>query len=266
LFNGVGCTIFPLMQISSSRDQFNSLAERYSQSPVHRAGPSLPVLLDLAAPTTSDVVLDVATGPGNTAFALVDSVQSVIAIDIAPRMLEQGRLRAQEERKTNISFQEASAEELPFAAGAFSLVVSRHAPHHFHNAAKFLDEVHRVLTNNGRFILADQISPAAEISDWIDYWERTRDPSHFLQRTVSQWQDLARDAGFSWIKHQIVPYRLQFDWWVTQAGYNAARIAELNQHIGARSPEVTRWLDPKFDGEGQLISFVEPMLVARMEP
>lgn len=69
------------MQISSSRDQFNSLAERYSQSPVHRAGPSLPVLLDLAAPTTSDVVLDVATGPGNTAFALVDSVQSVIAID-----------------------------------------------------------------------------------------------------------------------------------------------------------------------------------------
>ena len=170
------------MQISSSRDQFNSLAERYSQSPVHRAGPSLPVLLDLAAP------------------------------------------------------------------------------------AKFLDEAHRVLTNNGRFILADQISPAAEISDWIDYWERTRDPSHFLQRTVSQWQDLARDAGFSWIKHQIVPYRLQFDWWVTQAGYNAARIAELNQHFGARSPEVTRWLDPKFDGEGQLISFVEPMLVARMEP
>jgi len=151
-------------------------------------------------------------------------------------------------------------------AGAFSLVVSRHAPHHFHNAAKFLDEVHRVLTNNGRFILADQISPAAEISDWIDRWERTRDPSHFLQRTVSQWQDLARDAGFSWIKHQIVPYRLQFDWWVTQAGYNAARIAELNQHFGARSPEVTRWLDPKFDGEGQLISFVEPMLVARMEP
>jgi hypothetical protein len=55
LFNDAGYTIFPLMQISSSRDQFNSLAERYSQSPVHRAGPSLPVLLDLAAATTSEV-------------------------------------------------------------------------------------------------------------------------------------------------------------------------------------------------------------------
>jgi ubiquinone/menaquinone biosynthesis C-methylase UbiE len=64
------------MQIASSRDQFNLLAERYSQSPVHRAGASLPVLLELAEPKISDLVLDVATGPGNTAFALADSVQS----------------------------------------------------------------------------------------------------------------------------------------------------------------------------------------------
>ncbi len=111
-----------------------------------------------------------------------------------------------------ISFQEASAEALPFESDAFSLVVSRHAPHHFHDVAKFLSEVRRVLTHSGRFVIADQISPNAEISDWIDYWEHTRDPSHFLQRTVSQWQELAHDAAFSWIKHQIVPYRLQFDW------------------------------------------------------
>jgi ubiquinone/menaquinone biosynthesis C-methylase UbiE len=254
------------MQIASSRDQFNPLAERYSQSPVHRAGASLPVLLELAEPKTSDLVLDVATGTGNTAFALADSVQSVIGVDIAPRMLEQGQLRADTEGKTNISFQEASAEALPFASGVFSLAVSRHAPHHFHDIGKFLSEVHRVLARGGRFVLADQISPTAEISDWIDCWERTRDPSHFLQRTVSQWQELARDAGFSWIKHQIVPYRLQFDWWVTQAGCDASRIFKLRNHFDARSPEVTKWLDPTFDGEGQLISFVEPMLVARMEP
>jgi ubiquinone/menaquinone biosynthesis C-methylase UbiE len=253
------------MQISSSRNQFDPLAERYSQSQVHRAGASLPVLLELAEPKTSDLVLDVATGPGNTAFALADSVQSVIAIDIAPRMLEQGRLRAQAEGKTNILFQEAAAEALPFDSGAFSLVVSRHAPHHFHDAAKFLSEVHRVLTRSGRFILVDQISPAAEVSDWIDYWERTRDPSHFLQRTVSQWRELARDTGFSWIKDQIVPYRLQFDWWTAQAGCNAERIAQLRQHIRAAGPEVAKWLEPEFDDKN-LLSFIEPMLVARMEP
>ncbi len=254
------------MQIASSRDQFNPLAERYSQSPVHRAGASLPVLLELAEPKISDVVLDVATGPGNTAFALADYVQSVIGIDVAPRMLEQAKLRTDTERKTNIIFQEASAEALPFVSGVFSLVVSRHAPHHFHDVGKFLSEVHRVLACGGRFVLADQISPTAESFDWIDYWERTRDPSHFLQRTVSQWQELARDTGFSWIKHEIVPYRLQFDWWVTQAGCSAERIAQLRRHIQAAGPEIAKWLDPEFDHNNQLLSFIEPMLVVRMEP
>jgi ubiquinone/menaquinone biosynthesis C-methylase UbiE len=255
-----------MMRTASSRDQFNPLAERYSQSPVHRAGASLPVLLKLAEPKPSDLVLDVATGPGNTAFALANSVQSVIAIDIAPRMLEQGRSRAETEGKTNFFFQEASAEALPFDSHTFSLIVSRHAPHHFHDAGKFLAEVHRVLTRNGRFVLADQISPNAKISDWIDYWERTRDPSHFLQRTVPQWQKLARAFGFAWIKHEIVPYRLSFDWWVAQAGCDVERVAQLRQHFRTASPEIVKRLDPEFDQNNRLLSFIEPMLVARMEP
>jgi ubiquinone/menaquinone biosynthesis C-methylase UbiE len=258
-------THFSSMRISLSRTQFDPLAERYSQSEVHRAGASLPVLIRLAEPEASDVVLDVATGPGNTAFALADSVRSVIAIDIAPRMLEQGRRRAETEGKTNVSFQEASAEALPFESTSFSLVVSRHAPHHFHDAAKFLSEVYRVLTDQGRFIIADQISPAAEISGWLNDWERTRDPSHFFQRTVSEWQELARVAGFSWIKHEIVPYRLQFDWWTAQANCDAARIAWLRQHVQRANPEVIKWLDPEFDHNKELFSFIEPMLVARME-
>jgi ubiquinone/menaquinone biosynthesis C-methylase UbiE len=90
----------------------------------------------------------------------------VIAVDIAPRMLEQGRLRAQTDGKTNICFQEAAAEALPFESGTFSLVVSRHAPHHFR----------------------------------------------------------------------------------------------------AASPEVTRLLEPQFDHNNRVLSFIEPILVARMEP
>jgi ubiquinone/menaquinone biosynthesis C-methylase UbiE len=254
-----------LMTTSTSRDHFNPLAERYLHSSVHRAGPSLPVLVQLADPTTDDFVLDVATGPGSTAFALADHVRHVTAVDIAPRMLEQGRLRAKTEGKTNISFQQASAEALPFATGSFSLVVSRHAPHHFGDAEKFLREVGRVLCHGGRFVLADQISPADEISEWWNRWEQVRDPSHFIQRTASQWQELAASAGLLAIRHQIVPYRLEFDWWVTQAGCDVERVAHLERHFQMRNPEVTRCLDPTFDGDGKLLTFIEPILVARFE-
>ena len=254
------------MEIQSSQDQFNRQAALYAVSPVHRFGPSLPVLVEMAKPQADDVALDIATGTGHTAFTLAQYVREIFAVDLAVAMLAQGRVRARDQGLANIQFREGSAESLPFLDRQFSLVVSRHAPHHFHDAPKFLGEVRRVLTDSGRFVLADQISPAAEISEWIDHWERTRDPSHFFQRTVPQWQRLAQEAGFSWIKHEIVPYRLQFDWWTTQAGCNTETIGELRRHFEAADPEVIKSLEPELDENGQLLSFIEPMLVARMEP
>ena len=54
--------------MSSSSEQFNKQAALYATSPVHRLGPSLAVLVEMAAPESADVVLDVATGTGNTAL------------------------------------------------------------------------------------------------------------------------------------------------------------------------------------------------------
>ncbi|MBV8225435.1 MAG: hypothetical protein JO232_09640, partial [Verrucomicrobia bacterium] len=58
----------------SSKDQFDGNAEKYAASEVHRAGPSLPVLLTLASPQESDEALDVATGTGHTALAVARRV------------------------------------------------------------------------------------------------------------------------------------------------------------------------------------------------
>src|SRR5215831_8533277 len=103
---------------------------------------------------------------------------------------------------SNCEFLEGSAEALPFASEQFSLVTSRLAPHHFHRANVFLAEVRRVLTGNGRFVMADQITPSGETLDWVNAWERTRDPSHFDQRTVEQWKLETAKAGFRWIEYQ----------------------------------------------------------------
>jgi hypothetical protein len=43
------------MTTPSSKDQFNANADRYAVSEVHRAGPSLPVLLKLARPVGDSV-------------------------------------------------------------------------------------------------------------------------------------------------------------------------------------------------------------------
>jgi SAM-dependent methyltransferase len=251
--------------MSSSRDQFNKQAALYATSPVHRSGPSLPVLVEMAAPDPVDLVLDVATGTGNTALALAPLVLRVIGLDVASAMLDQARARAQAENVENVEFVSGAAEDLPFPDAQFSLVVSRHAPHHFHDLDKFLREVRRVLKPGGRFVVADQISPSAQIADWVDRWEQTRDPSHFRQRTVAEWRQMVAAAGLSWIRDQLVPYELPFDWWVKQAGCDEVTVEQLQQQAQKTNEIVRREMGIKFDHSGGVASFSEPMMVARLE-
>ena len=77
------------MEATSSRDQFNKQAALYATSAVHRYGPSLPVLVEMARPEPVDLVLDVATGTGNTALTLAPQVSKVIGLDVASAMLDQ---------------------------------------------------------------------------------------------------------------------------------------------------------------------------------
>jgi ubiquinone/menaquinone biosynthesis C-methylase UbiE len=250
--------------MSSSRDQFNKQARLYATSPVHRFGPSLAVLVELAAPDPSDVVLDVATGTGNTALTLAPQVLRVIGLDVASAMLEQARARAQEDKIANAEFVSGSAEELPFSDAEFSLVVSRHAPHHFHHLDKFLREVRRVLKPGGRLVVADQISPSAQVAEWVDRWEQTRDPSHFRQRTITEWRELTAAAGLSWIQDQSVVYELPFDWWVKQAGCEEKTVQQLQQLAEKADELVRREMGIKFSPSGEILSFGEPMLVVRL--
>jgi ubiquinone/menaquinone biosynthesis C-methylase UbiE len=250
--------------MSSSSEQFNKQAALYATSPVHRLGPSLAVLVEMAAPEPADVVLDVATGTGNTALTLAPQVLKVVGLDVASAMLDQARTRAEAENARNVEFVSGSAEELPFPEEQFSLVVSRHAPHHFHHLDKFLREVRRVLKPGGRLVVADQISPSAQVAEWVDRWEQTRDPSHFRQRTITEWRELTEAAGLSWIQDQSVVYELPFDWWVKQAGCEEKTVQQLQQLAEKTDELVRREMGIKFSPSGEVLSFGEPMLVARL--
>ncbi|WP_407569839.1 class I SAM-dependent methyltransferase [Deinococcus altitudinis] len=254
---------------TSSREQFDAHAEKYASSTVHRFGASLPVLLSLAAPQPHERALDVATGTGNTAFAVAGFAQQVTGLDVSPGMLAQARTRAEREGVDNVSFQEGSAEHLPFPDAGFDLVTSRHAPHHFRDLGAFLREVRRVLKPGGRLVIADQITPEgeqqAEIQAWVEFWQQTRDPSHFRQRTAEQWRGLAAEAGFTWAAEQAVPYRLEFDWWTKQSGCGPETAQRLRRHAGQASPEIRRALGLEFAADGEVIAHHEPMLVVRLE-
>ncbi len=93
-------------------------------------------------------VLDVAAGSGNAAIPAALAGADVVASDLTPEMFQRGRELAAH-RGVEVDWQEADAENLPFADGEFDVVLScvgvMFAPHHQTSA----DELLRVCRPGG---------------------------------------------------------------------------------------------------------------------
>ena len=85
--------------------------------------PAARAVVEACGVSAGQEVLDVATGSGNAATLAARRGAGVIALDLAPAMLELGQARAAEEALT-IEWVEGDAEELPFEDGRFDCVVS----------------------------------------------------------------------------------------------------------------------------------------------
>src|ERR1019366_3972712 len=96
-------------------------------------------------------VLDAGCGAGYGSAELADVAESVTAIDIAPEAVEYARAHY---ALPNLAFEQASCIELPFADGAFDLVVAFEVIEHLENWRGFLQEVRRVLAPSGQLIVS----------------------------------------------------------------------------------------------------------------
>ncbi|MBV8081546.1 MAG: methyltransferase domain-containing protein [Candidatus Eremiobacteraeota bacterium] len=180
------------------QSQFSATAQRYVDSPRHATGDDLERLVELAQLRGTERVLDVATGGGHTALAFAPHAADVVASDLTPRMLEVAAELAASRGVDNVRFVRAQAESLPFDDASFDVVTCRVAPHHFADPAAFVREVARVLRPGGRFLLDDQMAPEdRELDQFVNTFERWRDPSHVRAYTPSEWRAWIAEAGLT---------------------------------------------------------------------
>jgi ubiquinone/menaquinone biosynthesis C-methylase UbiE len=111
--------------------------------------------------------LDIGCGTGFLSLELAARGHRVTGVDFAPSMIAQARKKAAE-RQAVISYEEADAEQLPFAAASFDIVVSRHLLWTLPHPERAMDEWIRVLRPGGRLIVVDSHADVSALPEPLD--------------------------------------------------------------------------------------------------
>ena len=243
------------------QEHFGKTAASYLTSTPHAKGKSLERLVDLVQPKKDWRVLDVATGGGHAAYTFAPHVARVWATDITDEMLELVRGEAGKRGLANVRTAYAKAEALPFDDASFELVTCRIAPHHFDSIPAFLREVHRVLTTHGVFALVDNVVPPGSVGDYINAFERFRDPSHLRAWTMQEWRDALAEAGFS-VGHEEEIYKtMDFSSWAER--HDNTMRALLSSMLDQSAGDVAATLQPQRKDGSWSFRLCEGLFVAR---
>jgi len=181
-----------------------------------------------------DLVLDIATGTGEIPFHIRDNLNGngpiqIHGLDITLPMLQQAQNRMNNGREiTGISWTCASAMDMPYSNGYFTLAMCCLATHHM-DVPRLLQEMGRVLVGGGRIAIADAggvplwrvpgvkwaIRFAAFLyflakENWSRAWAEAEAVSHVF--STDQWEHALLEANFEEItivrmksKHFWVP-------------------------------------------------------------
>jgi SAM-dependent methyltransferase len=178
------------------RDQFTRQATPFSTAaPIADAG-ALKMIVEAAGAGPDDTVLDVACGGGIVVCGFAPHVRHATGIDMTPAMLERGRRLAVEKGIANVGFEEGDVAHLPYPDGAFTIVVTRFAVHHFPDPSAVFAEMVRVCAPGGRVVVVDTCASAdpAKAAEF-NRLELLRDPSHVRCLPLAELQGLFRSAG-----------------------------------------------------------------------
>ncbi len=243
--------------------QFGRSASAYATSDVHAAGESLSLLVETIPTQPNWKILDVATGAGHTGIAFAPLVKQVVATDITHEMLSTTSELALERGITNLSTQIADAESLPFDANVFDLVTCRLAFHHFTKQQQALNEIARVLKPGGKIGFTDNYtvdsSPAAQ---FYNQFERLRDPSHHMVRSIASLQTLFEESGLDVDAYHCLSKEFEFHKWADRQHVSAKDKTVLLGMLENVPQQLIELLQPRKDENTAYFSLAEVVIVA----
>ena len=182
-------------------------------------------MVEWCEPAEGVKALDVATGGGHVARRLRELGAEVVTLDPSPGM------------RADVL---ASAEHIPFDDGAFDVVVTRIAPHHFEDIRAAVAELERV--SNRLVVIEDTLYS----SERHEQAEKLRDPTHVRNYTEDEWREFLTEAGLEVEQVECFEKVHPLEDWLARTGCEGAEAERVRELLADRlTDDGTAWVDTK---------------------
>ena len=201
----------------AAQERFAKTAERVAALQDARAAELEEKIVRFAELSDDERALDSAAGAGALAFALAPHVREVVAVDLVPELLEQGRQRAA--GFDNVEFVEGDATKLPFELSSFDFAGTLRSLHHIARPELVVAELTRVTRRGGRILVVDQLAPIDPLAaSELNAFERARDPSHTRALADVDLRQLFESNGLVLVRADYVHEERELDPYLDLAG------------------------------------------------
>jgi ubiquinone/menaquinone biosynthesis C-methylase UbiE len=203
-------------------------------------------LINAVNAQSSDVILDAGCGSGRNLSTFSANVRQIVGVDFSAHMLARAKTRVADEKLPNVTLQQASVTELPFADNTFDKVTCISVLQYLQDedCRAAFHELFRVCKNGGRVIVhIKNGSSLYGLSKWfanraLTLLGRRSLPEYYRRRALHQ--EVIRECGgniieldsfgiftFVGLPRRIVPFLIRLEmtlpkWqWLKLLGVNS---------------------------------------------
>ena len=118
-----------------------------------------------------------------------------------------------------------------------------------------------MLKPGGLFGLVDNVVVPGSVGDFVNAFERFRDPSHLRAWTMQEWRDALTHRGFAIAHEEELDKTMEFKPWA--ARHDATMQAFLRAMLARTDGDAKASLDPQGSGDALTFRLREGLFIAR---
>ena len=198
--------------VKQARESFNRIIDNKTYAGIIRDDKHLAAIISLLDDEDYGNILDIGTGTGYLAFPLAEkyATSTVYGIDIADAIIAKNQETVKEKEITNLHFKAFDGLTYPFEEESIDLIVSRYAFHHFPNVEDAIQQMHRILTKEGRVLISDPMRDARDANGIIDEYMKVKKDGHIQFYSAKELDELFLNNGFVKEKQLITDMKFPY--------------------------------------------------------